>query len=205
MRSDLASCMIACDRASKENGCLKARTLPPLLFAAAQAIPCASFLGPQVLRGSHKAGRLDHGPTGTVRSLTLRSRCLCPSPQRVLSRTPSRRARTRPGRTRSACSCCRTAGWRWCTARWSPGCAPAPLAAPYPCPSRSLFLLTGAGPVAAGGVVLPLEPAALLVREQERAQQVVSDMLLRGRGQRAAPPGLRPPDARHRRVVGCRG
>ena len=39
MRSDLASCMIACDRASKDNGCLKARTLPPLLFAAAQGHP----------------------------------------------------------------------------------------------------------------------------------------------------------------------
>lgn len=37
-----------------------------------------------MLRGSHKAGRLDHGPTGTVRTLTLRSRCLCPSSQRVL-------------------------------------------------------------------------------------------------------------------------
>ena len=203
MRSDLASCMIACDRASKENGCLKAR--------CHSLCRCASHpvrklrkqgVGPQVLRGSHKAGRLDHGPTGTVRSLTLRSRCLCPSPQRVLSRTPSRRARTRPGRTRSACSCCRTAEWRWCTARWSPGYDPA---SPYLSGSRSPFLLTEAGPMAAGGVVLPLEPAALLVREQERAQQVVSDMLLRGRGQRAPLPGLRPPDARHRRVVGCRG
>ena len=38
MRSDLASCMIACDRASKENGCLKARTLPPSLCRCASRV-----------------------------------------------------------------------------------------------------------------------------------------------------------------------
>lgn len=38
--SDMASCMIAVDQASKENGCL------------------------QVLRGSHRMGRLDHGQQG---------------------------------------------------------------------------------------------------------------------------------------------
>ncbi len=37
---DLASCMIAVDRATNENGCL------------------------QVLKGSHRLGRLDHGPVG---------------------------------------------------------------------------------------------------------------------------------------------
>jgi hypothetical protein len=37
---DLASCMIAVDRATKDNGCL------------------------QVLRGSHRLGRLNHGPVG---------------------------------------------------------------------------------------------------------------------------------------------
>ncbi len=37
---DLASCLIAVDRASRENGCL------------------------QVLRGSHRLGRIDHGKTG---------------------------------------------------------------------------------------------------------------------------------------------
>ena len=37
---DMASCLIAVDRASKENGCL------------------------QVLKGSHKIGRVDHGKTG---------------------------------------------------------------------------------------------------------------------------------------------
>ena len=37
---DLASCMIAVDRATKENGCL------------------------QVLRGSHRMGRIDHGKVG---------------------------------------------------------------------------------------------------------------------------------------------
>ncbi|HUG93495.1 MAG TPA: phytanoyl-CoA dioxygenase family protein [Planctomycetaceae bacterium] len=37
---DLASCMIAVDRATRENGCL------------------------QVLRGSHRLGRIDHGKTG---------------------------------------------------------------------------------------------------------------------------------------------
>jgi hypothetical protein len=37
---DLASCLIAVDRATRENGCL------------------------QVLRGSHKLGRIDHGKTG---------------------------------------------------------------------------------------------------------------------------------------------
>jgi ectoine hydroxylase-related dioxygenase (phytanoyl-CoA dioxygenase family) len=40
LRPDLASCMIAVDRASKENGCL------------------------QVLRGSHLLGRIEHGVTG---------------------------------------------------------------------------------------------------------------------------------------------
>ena len=40
MRSDLASCMIACDRASKENGCLKARTLPPSLCRCASHPVC---------------------------------------------------------------------------------------------------------------------------------------------------------------------
>ena len=38
---DLASCMIAIDRATRQNGCL------------------------QVLRGSHRMGRIDHGQTGT--------------------------------------------------------------------------------------------------------------------------------------------
>ena len=38
---DMASCMIAVDRATKENGCL------------------------QVIKGSHKLGRVDHGLTGT--------------------------------------------------------------------------------------------------------------------------------------------
>ena len=37
----MASCMIAVDRATKENGCL------------------------QVIKGSHKLGRVDHGLTGT--------------------------------------------------------------------------------------------------------------------------------------------
>ena len=40
LRADMASCMIAVDRASRENGCL------------------------QVLKGSHRLGRLDHGRTG---------------------------------------------------------------------------------------------------------------------------------------------
>ncbi len=40
LSADMASCMIAVDRASRENGCL------------------------QVLRGSHKLGRLEHGKTG---------------------------------------------------------------------------------------------------------------------------------------------
>ena len=40
LRADMASCMIAVDRASRENGCL------------------------QVLRGSHRLGRLEHGTTG---------------------------------------------------------------------------------------------------------------------------------------------
>ena len=40
LRADMASCMIAVDRASKQNGCL------------------------QVLKGSHKLGRLEHGQTG---------------------------------------------------------------------------------------------------------------------------------------------
>lgn len=40
LRPDLASCMIAVDRATKENGCL------------------------QVLRGSHLLGRIEHGTTG---------------------------------------------------------------------------------------------------------------------------------------------
>ena len=40
LRADMASCMIAVDRASKGNGCL------------------------QVLKGSHKMGRLEHGLTG---------------------------------------------------------------------------------------------------------------------------------------------
>eukprot|EP01046_Picozoa_sp_COSAG06_P088870 COSAG06_NODE_35274_length_462_cov_0.710744_1_plen_107_part_01 len=37
---DMASCLIAVDRATRENGCL------------------------QVVRGSHKLGRLEHGKTG---------------------------------------------------------------------------------------------------------------------------------------------
>ena len=40
LRADMASCMIAVDRASKQNGCL------------------------QVLKGSHRLGRLEHGQTG---------------------------------------------------------------------------------------------------------------------------------------------
>jgi ectoine hydroxylase len=40
LRADMASCMIAVDRASRENGCL------------------------QVLKGSHKLGRIEHGKTG---------------------------------------------------------------------------------------------------------------------------------------------
>ena len=40
LRADMASCMIAVDRASKQNGCL------------------------QVLKGSHKLGRIEHGQTG---------------------------------------------------------------------------------------------------------------------------------------------
>lgn len=40
LRADMASCMIAVDRATQENGCL------------------------QVLKGSHKLGRLEHGLTG---------------------------------------------------------------------------------------------------------------------------------------------
>ena len=41
LRADMASCMIAVDRATKENGCL------------------------QVLKGSHKLGRLEHGRRGS--------------------------------------------------------------------------------------------------------------------------------------------
>ena len=40
LRADMASCMIAVDRASRENGCL------------------------QVLKGSHKLGRIEHGKSG---------------------------------------------------------------------------------------------------------------------------------------------
>jgi ectoine hydroxylase len=50
---DMASCLVAVDRATQENGCL------------------------QVVRGSHKLGRLEHGQTGGQRGLISNACRLC--------------------------------------------------------------------------------------------------------------------------------